>query len=152
MLDKVVDRPIPTMLKYSTHVSKGSMFNTPPAMNIFVVGETLKWVKSQGGVKEMQRRAIEKADLLYNYIDSSEMFKGTVAKEDRSLMNICFVMEEKYEHLQADLLAFATANNIAGIKGHRSVGGFRASCYNALEKESVEALVSVLKEFEAKHK
>ncbi|PID93154.1 MAG: 3-phosphoserine/phosphohydroxythreonine transaminase [Bacteroidetes bacterium] len=151
MLEKVVDRPIPTMLKYSTHVSKGSMFNTPPAMNIFVVGETLKWVKAQGGVKEMERRAIEKADLLYNYIDSSAMFKGTVAKEDRSLMNICFVFEEQYEHLQAELLAFAAEHNIAGIKGHRSVGGFRASCYNALEKESVEALVEMLKTFEAKH-
>ena len=152
MLEKVADRPIPTMLKYKTHQSKGSMFNTPPAMNIFVVGETLKWVKAKGGVKEMQRRAIEKADLLYNYIDQSVMFKGTVAKEDRSLMNICFVMTEKYEDKQADLLKFATEMNISGIKGHRSVGGFRASCYNALEKESVQHLVNVLKEFEAKNR
>lgn len=152
MLEKVSDRPIPTMLKYSTHVDEGTMFNTPPVLPIYVIGQTLKWVKSLGGVKEMEKRAIEKANMIYNYIDDSDMFVGTVAKEDRSLMNICFVMTEKYKDLEPDFLKVATAHNICGIKGHRSVGGFRASCYNALDVESVKFLVDLMKEYEIKNK
>ncbi|MDD4142740.1 MAG: 3-phosphoserine/phosphohydroxythreonine transaminase [Bacteroidales bacterium] len=151
-LQNISDRPIPTMLKYQTHVDEGTMFNTPPVLPIYVIGETLKWVKSVGGVKEMERRAIEKADLIYNYLDESKMFVGTVAKEDRSLMNICFVMTEKYKDLEPDFLKVATAHNICGIKGHRSVGGFRASCYNALDVESVKFLVDLMKEYEIKNK
>ena len=148
MLDKVVDRPIPTMLKYSTHVEKGSMFNTPPCINIFAIRETLKWVKAMGGVEAMDKLAQDRADLLYNAIDESNMFKGTVAKEDRSRMNICFIMEDKYEALQADFIKFAGERDIVGIKGHRSVGGFRASTYNASTMEDVEALVKAMKDFE----
>lgn len=148
MLDKVVDRPIPTMLKYSTHVEKGSMFNTPPCINIFAIRETLKWVKAMGGVEAMDKLAQDRADLLYNAIDESNMFKGTVAKEDRSRMNICFIMEDKYEALQADFIKFAGDRDIVGIKGHRSVGGFRASTYNASTMEDVEALVKAMKDFE----
>ncbi|MDR2085229.1 MAG: 3-phosphoserine/phosphohydroxythreonine transaminase [Bacteroidales bacterium] len=152
LLEKVADRPIPTMLKYQTHIDEGTMYNTPPVLPIFVVGETLKWVKELGGVKVMEKRAIEKADLIYNYIDNSEMFVGTVAKEDRSLMNICFVMQDKYKELEPEFLKVASANNICGLKGHRSVGGFRASCYNALDIESVQFLVNLMKEFEVKNK
>jgi len=153
LLESVVaDRMIPTMLRYQTHIDEGTMYNTPPVLPIFVVGETLKWVKSLGGVEVMEKRAIEKANLIYNYLDESNMFVGTVAKEDRSLMNICFVMQEKYQELEADFLKLASANNICGIKGHRSVGGFRASCYNALDIESVKVLVNLMKEFEVKNK
>jgi len=151
MLDKVVDRPIPTMLKYSIHVEKGSMFNTPPVINIFAIRETLKWVKSMGGVEAMDKLAQERADLLYKAIDQSSMFKGSVAKADRSRMNICFIMEDKYEALQADFIKFAGERNIVGIKGHRSVGGFRASTYNASTIDDVDALVKAMKEFEAKN-
>ena len=143
-----VSRPIPTMIDYRTHVDKGSMFNTPPVVPIFCALQTLKWIKAQGGVKEMERRAIERADLLYAEIDRNKMFRGTAAKEDRSLMNICFVMADEYKDLEADFLKFATERGMSGIKGHRSVGGFRASCYNALPKESVEALVACMQEFE----
>ncbi len=148
LLEQVVDRPIPTMLKYATQVENGSMFNTPPVTPIFVVRETLKWVKNLGGVEEMYKINKAKADLLYNAIDESKMFVGTVAKEDRSLMNICFVMEEKYKELEADFVKFAASKDCVGIKGHRSVGGFRASCYNALTIESVQVLVDAMNEFE----
>ena len=146
-----VSRPIPTMIDYRTHVDKGSMFNTPPVVPIFCALQTLKWIKAQGGVKEMQRRAIERADLLYAEIDRNKMFRGTAAKEDRSLMNICFVMADEYKDLEADFLKFATERGMSGIKGHRSVGGFRASCYNAMPLEGVQALVDCMKEFEANH-
>ncbi len=108
----------------------------------------LRWIKAQGGVKEMERRAIEKADMLYAEIDRNKMFVGTAAKEDRSRMNICFVMAPEYKDLEADFLKFATEKGMVGIKGHRSVGGFRASCYNALPKESVQALIDCMQEFE----
>ena len=144
-----VSRPIPTMIDYRTHVDKGSMFNTPPVVPIFCALQTLKWIKAQGGVKEMERRAIERADLLYAEIDRNKMFRGTAAKEDRSLMNICFVMADEYKDLEADFLKFATERGMSGIKGHRSVGGFRASCYNAMPLEGVQALVDCMKEFEA---
>ena len=146
-----VSRPIPTMIDYRTHVDKGSMFNTPPVVPIFCALQTLKWIKAQGGVKEMERRAIERADLLYAEIDRNKMFRGTAAKEDRSLMNICFVMADEYKDLEADFLKFATEHGMSGIKGHRSVGGFRASCYNAMPLEGVQALVDCMKEFEANH-
>ena len=146
-----VSRPIPTMIDYRTHVDKGSMFNTPPVVPIFCALQTLKWIKAQGGVKEMERRAIERADLLYAEIDRNKMFRGTAAKENRSLMNICFVMADEYKDLEADFLKFATERGMSGIKGHRSVGGFRASCYNAMPLEGVQALVDCMKEFEANH-
>ena len=146
-----VSRPIPTMIDYRTHVDKGSMFNTPPVVPIFCALQTLKWIKAQGGVKEMERRAIERADLLYAEIDRNKMFRGTAAKEDRSLMNIRFVMADEYKDLEADFLKFATERGMSGIKGHRSVGGFRASCYNAMPLEGVQALVDCMKEFEANH-
>lgn len=144
-----VDRAIPTMLDYRTHIKKGSMFNTPPVLPIFTALQTLRWIKKMGGVNEMQRRAQEKSALLYAEVDRNKLFHGTVAKEDRSHMNICFVMEEKYAHLEQAFLDFATEKGMVGIKGHRSVGGFRASCYNAMPIESVQALVDCMKAFEA---
>lgn len=144
-----VDRAIPTMLKYETHIDKESMFNTPPVLPIFSALQTLKWLKAQGGLAEIEKANIKKAELLYGEIERNSLFKPTVpAKEDRSLMNICFVMNEGYEHLEKEFNDFATARGMIGIKGHRSVGGFRASTYNALPYESVEALVSVMQEFE----
>ena len=147
MLQKVV-RPLPTMVNVNTHVENDSMFNTPPVFPIFVMNETLKWLKSIGGVEEIYRRNVEKAELLYNEIERNSLFRPTVAKEDRSLMNICFVMTEGNEELAPEFLEFAKERGMVGIKGHRLVGGFRASCYNACPKESVEALVACLQEFE----
>lgn len=144
------ERYIPTMLNYQTHVEGKSMFNTPPVVPIFAALQTLKWLKTQGGVEAMYKKNVEKAAILYNEIDASPMFKGTVAnKEDRSLMNICWVMAEGYEQYEKEFLDFATAKGMIGIKGHRSVGGFRASTYNALPKSSVEALVACMQEFKA---
>ena len=148
ILERVTRSTIPTMLKYRTQVEKGSMFNTPPVTAIFTVRETLRWVKSKGGVEVMNKLAQAKADLLYNAIDDSKMFTGTVPVEDRSRMNICFVMTEGYKDKDADFIAFAASRNCVGIKGHRSVGGFRASCYNALEIEGVQALVDAMAEYE----
>ncbi len=145
-----VDRDLPTMLNYKTHVDKGSMFNTPPVFPIFVALQTLKWYKSLGGIPAMQKMNEEKAKVLYDAIDSSKVFRGTVREQDRSLMNICFVMKDEYKELEKDFLDLATAKGMMGIKGHRSVGGFRASTYNALPLESVKALVDVMKEFEKK--
>lgn len=145
-----VDRPIPTMLDYRTHVEKGSMFNTPPVVPIFCALQTLKWIKANGGVEAMQKRAKERAEVLYSEIDRNKLFRATVtAKEDRSYMNICFVMADEYKELEADFLKFATERGMSGIKGHRSVGGFRASCYNAMPLEGVKALVACMQEFEA---
>ncbi len=151
MLESVV-RPLPTMMNVKTHVDNDSMFNTPPVFPIFVLRETLKWMKSIGGMDEMYRRNKEKAALLYDEIDRNSMFRGTAAAEDRSLMNICFVMAEGREDLAAEFLEFAQSRGMVGVKGHRLVGGFRASCYNACPKESVEALVACMREFEEKHK
>ncbi|MDD4644912.1 MAG: 3-phosphoserine/phosphohydroxythreonine transaminase [Bacteroidales bacterium] len=147
-LERVTRTNIPTMLKYRVHVENGSMKNTPPCTAIFTVREVLRWVKSIGGVREMDRRAQAKADLLYHAIDSSKLFVGTVAKEDRSRMNICFVMKEGYKDKEADFIAFAGTKGVIGIKGHRSVGGFRASCYNALDIASVQVLVDAMAEYE----
>ena len=147
-----VSRPIPTMLDYRTHIKENSLFNTPPVVSVYAALQTLKWLKSMGGLTEMYRRNKEKADMLYAEIDRNKLFKGTVTvKEDRSLMNICFVMNEEYRDLEAEFLQFAVSKGMAGIKGHRSVGGFRASTYNALPKEAVRALIDTMKEFEKQH-
>ena len=144
-------RELPTMVDYRTHVEKGSMFNTPPVVPIYSVLETMRWVKAQGGVKEMERRADERARILYDEIDRNKLFRGTVATEDRSVMNICFVMNDAYKELEKPFFDFATERGMVGIKGHRSVGGFRASCYNAQTLEGVNALVQAMKDFEAQH-
>ena len=146
------DRVIPTMLNYETHVKKGSMFNTPPVLPIFSALQTLKYYKQLGGVKVLEKMDMDKAEVLYNAIDGSKMFVATVPNhEDRSIMNVCFVMKPEYKDLEKDFVDFATEKGMMGIKGHRDVGGFRASLYNALPMESVKALVDVMKEFEAKH-
>ena len=128
------------------------MFNTPPVFSIYVMNETLKWLKEQGGVEAIQKINCQKAELLYGEIDRNSLFKGTAAVEDRSVMNVCFVMADGYESLQDEFMAFAKERGMTGIKGHRSVGGFRASIYNACPIESVQALVDCMKEFEQLHK
>lgn len=148
-----VDRPIPTMLDYRTHIKKGSMFNTPPVLPIFSALQTLRYYKQLGGISELERRDIEKAAYLYDAIDSSTMFQGTVTDPaDRSIMNVCFVMTPEYKDLEADFVEFCAQRGIVGIKGHRSVGGFRASLYNALPIESVKVLVDAMNDFETTHK
>lgn len=146
-----VQRAIPTMLDYRTHIKKGSMFNTPPVLPIFSALQTLRYYKQLGGIKAIEKMDLAKAEKLYEAIDSSRMFVGTAAPEDRSIMNVCFVMQPEYKELEAEFVSFAGTKGIVGIKGHRSVGGFRASLYNALPIESVEVLVNAMKEFEAKH-
>ena len=147
-----VSRYIPTMLDYRTHIDKDSMFNTPPVFPIFMMNETLKWLKSIGGVEKVWKANKEKAEILYNEIDRNSLFTGTAAVEDRSIMNVCFVMSPGYESLQDEFMAFAKERGMVGIKGHRSVGGFRASIYNACPKESVEALVDCMQDFEKSKK
>ena len=147
-----VSRYIPTMLDLRVHIDKESMFNTPPVFSIFVMNETLKWVKSMGGVEAIYELNRRKADTLYAEIDRNPLFVGTADKQDRSLMNVCFVMAPGYEHLQDEFAALAKNRSIIGIKGHRSVGGFRASIYNACTLEDVEALVACMQEFEQAHK
>ena len=146
-----VSRTIPTMLDYRTHVEKGSMFNTPPVVPIYSAMQNLRWIKKQGGVAEMERRALERSRILYDEIDRNKLFHGTVVNEDRSLMNICFVMNDEYKELETEFLQYAIGKGMVGIKGHRSVGGFRASCYNAMTVEGVKALVQCMKDFEAAH-
>lgn len=143
-----VERAIPSMLDYRIHIQEGSMFNTPPCLPIFTVKETLKWVKEIGGIAKMKELNWEKAGLLYDAIDNSKMFVGTAEKESRSVMNVCFVMKEQYKEKEAEFIAFAQSRGMVGLKGHRSVGGFRASLYNAMPKESVQALIDVMHEFE----
>ncbi len=143
-----VDRVLPSMLDYRVHIKEGSMYNTPPCLPIYTIMETLRWIKSLGGVKVLQEMNQKKAKLLYDTMDNSKIFIGTVEKDSRSLMNICFVMREGYQHLEDEFMNFAKANGMSGIKGHRSVGGFRASTYNALPYESVQALVDCMNEFE----
>ena len=144
-------REIPTMLDYRTHVEKGSMFNTPPVVPIYSALETLRWIKKNGGVETMDKLAQKRAEIVYGEIDRNKLFRGTAATEDRSLMNICFVMNDEYKELEKEFLDFAVSKGMVGVKGHRSVGGFRASCYNAQTIEGCEALVACMKEFEAKH-
>ena len=139
------------MLDYRTHIDKGSMFNTPPVFSIYIMHETLKWVKSLGGVEAMYKINLKKAATLYDEIDRNSMFVGTAVKEDRSIMNVCFVMAPGKEDLQDEFLSFAKSRGMVGIKGHRSVGGFRASLYNACSQEDVDALVACMQEFEKMH-
>ena len=146
-----VSRPIPTILDYRTHIKAESMFNTPPVFAVFAAQQTLRWLKELGGVKAIQKKNIEKAAMLYDEIDRNKLFVPTIKDpDDRSLMNICFIMAEEYKELEQLFAEFAKSKGIVGIAGHRSVGGFRASTYNALPIESVKALVDAMKEFEAR--
>ncbi len=140
----------PTMLKFKTQADAGSLYNTPPCYGIYICGKVFKWLKKMGGLEEMKKRNEEKAKILYDFLDSSELFKGTVAKEDRSLMNVPFVTGDK--DLDAKFVAEAKAAGLENLKGHRSVGGMRASIYNAMPKEGVEKLVEFMKEFEKNNK
>lgn len=146
-----VSRAIPTMIDYRTHINNGSMFNTPPVFPIYVTRETLRWLKGLGGVEKMQEINRAKAKLLYDEIDRNAVFKGTAAVEDRSLMNVCFVPNNGYEDLYDAFMDFAKERGMVGVKGHRLVGGFRASIYNAMPIESVQALVDCMQEFEKAH-
>jgi phosphoserine aminotransferase len=147
-----VTRPLPSMLDYRTHIKGESMFNTPPVFAVFAAQQTLTWLKNLGGVKVIQKMNIEKANILYDEIERNRLFVPTIADpDDRSLMNICFVMAPEYKDLEKPFADFAKSRGMLGIEGHRSVGGFRASTYNALPKESVEALVGTMKEFESKN-
>jgi phosphoserine aminotransferase len=147
-----VTRPLPSMLDYRVHIKGESMYNTPPVFTIFAAQQTLSWLKNLGGVSAIQKKNNEKAAILYNEIDRNKLFKPTIADaEDRSIMNICWVMADNYKELEKPFADFAKSKGMLGIEGHRSVGGFRASTYNALPRESVEALVGVMKEFEAKN-
>ena len=147
MYEKVAERHIPTMMKYKIHADNDSMYNTPPVFPILVSKYNLEWVLSAGGVEGMAKRNQEKADLLYQAIDQSPYFRGTTAVEDRSQMNVCFVFEEQHVGLEEKFNAACKAANLSGLKGHRSVGGYRASLYNALPLESVQALVHVIETF-----
>ena len=146
-----VSRYLPAMLDYRNHIDKLSMYNTPPVFSIFVMNETLKWLKGIGGIDAIHDLDVRKAGALYAEIDRNSLFTGTAAREDRSIMNVCFVMTPGREELQDAFLKFATERDIVGIKGHRSVGGFRASLYNACTQEDVEALVAAMQEFEKLH-
>ncbi|MGM9713698.1 MAG: 3-phosphoserine/phosphohydroxythreonine transaminase [Prevotella sp.] len=146
-----VSRQIPTMLDYRTHISKGSMFNTPPVVPIYSALMNLRYIKAHGGVEAMEKLALQRAEIVYGEIDRNKLFVGTAEEDSRSLMNLTFVLKDEYQDLQDEFLAFATAQGMVGIKGHRSVGGFRASCYNAMSVEGCQALVNCMKEFEAKH-
>nr|WP_121273138.1 3-phosphoserine/phosphohydroxythreonine transaminase [Pedobacter schmidteae] len=143
-------RGIPSMLDYKVHIEGGSMYNTPPVFSIYVAMLNLRWLKSKGGVAEIEKENIAKANALYAEIDRNPLFKGTCAVEDRSRMNVCFVMNNP--ELEKPFLKFAEENGIEGIKGHRSVGGFRASMYNALPITSVHALIELMQTFEENHK
>ncbi|MBQ3582856.1 MAG: 3-phosphoserine/phosphohydroxythreonine transaminase [Alistipes sp.] len=150
MLEQV-KRKLPSMVNVNTHVENGSMFNTPPVFPIYVLSQTLRWLKAEGGVKAIHERNERKAAMLYAEIDRNPLFKGTAAVEDRSSMNICFVMNDGYEALADEFFAMAKERGMVGIKGHRLVGGFRASCYNACPVEAVEALVKCMQDFEKMH-
>ncbi len=143
-----VSRKIPTMLDYKTHIENESMFNTPPVVPIYAAMQTLRWLKANGGVPAMEKKNKEKAAILYAEIDRNPLFVGTAAKEDRSIMNVCFVMAKGHEEKETDFAKFASSKGLDGLKGHRSVGGFRASIYNAMPIEGVQALVDAMKEFE----
>lgn len=146
-----VSRPIPTMLNYQTHVKKGSMFNTPPVVPIYCALQNLRYIKTHGGVIAMEKLAKERAEIVYNEIDRNRLFVGTAEESSRSLMNLTFVLKPEYQDLQDEFMAFATSKGMVGVKGHRDVGGFRASCYNAMSIEGVKALVACMQEFEKNH-
>ena len=139
------------MLDYRTHVKKGSMFNTPPVVPIYSALMNLRYIKAHGGVKAMEQLAQERAKIVYGEIDRNKLFVGTAEEDSRSLMNLTFVLKPEYQELQDEFMAFATSKGMVGIKGHRDVGGFRASCYNAMSIEGCEALVACMKEFESNH-
>lgn len=139
----------PTMLNYETHAKNGSMFNTPPTYGIYICGLVYEWIKNMGGVKVMHEKNVEKAKLLYDFLDNSKMFRGTVVPEDRSLMNVPFVTDS--DELNAAFIAEAKAKGFVNLKGHRTVGGMRASIYNAMPIEGVKALVAFMKDFETKN-
>ena len=141
-----VDEKVPTMLQYKIHADAQSLYNTPPAYGIYICGKVFKWLKKMGGLKEMKKRNEEKAKILYDFLDSSKLFKGTVRKEDRSLMNVPFVTGDA--DLDAKFVAEAKEAGFENLKGHRTVGGMRASIYNAMPKEGVEKLVEFMKKFE----
>lgn len=143
-----VSRKIPSMLDYRIHIEEGSMFNTPPVLPIYSAMHTLRWLKELGGLSVMEKMNKEKAAILYDAIDNSKIFKGTAALEDRSLMNVCFVMQDEFKDLEDKFFKYATERGMSGIKGHRSIGGFRASIYNAMPKDGVQALVDCMKDFE----
>lgn len=146
-----VQRPIPSMLNYQVHIENESMFNTPTCIAIYTALQTLKWYKQMGGVAAMHKINIKKAEMLYNEIERNKAFKPTVTvDEDRSIMNVTFVMSDNYKEKEAEFQEFASSKGMVGIKGHRSVGGFRASIYNAMPVESVQALIDCMKEFESK--
>ena len=151
-----IERNLQTMVNYKTHAAEEarniSMFNTPPVFPIFVMHETLKWVKELGGVEAMNKINKEKAEILYAEIDRNSMFKGTAEKDSRSIMNVCFVMADEHKDKEAAFMEFAKERGMVGIKGHRSVGGFRASIYNACPLESVQALVKCMQDFEMANK
>jgi phosphoserine aminotransferase len=147
MYEKMAERHIPTMMKYKIHADNDSMYNTPPVFPILVSKYNLEWVLSAGGVEGMAKRNQEKADLLYNAIENCPYFKGTTAVEDRSQMNVCFVFNEEHMGLEEKFNEACKLANLSGLKGHRSVGGYRASLYNALPLESVQALVNVMETF-----
>ena len=140
-------RQLPAMLDYAVHIKHGSMYNTPPMLPIFTALQTLRWVKRQGGVEEMGRRAAERAAVVYDEIDRNPLFMGTALPADRSLMNACFVLSPAYKHLEGAFADFALSRGIYGIRGHRSVGGFRASMYNAMPLEGAQALAQCMKDF-----
>ena len=143
-----VERAIPSILDYGVHIANGSMFNTPPTLPIYTALCNLRWVKGQGGVLEMGRRAAERAAVVYDEIDRNPLFRGTAVDEDRSYMNIDFVMAPGYEELEGAFMEYAAARGVVAIKGHRSVGGFRASCYNAMPLEGARMLAECMRGFE----
>ncbi|MEM5773691.1 MAG: 3-phosphoserine/phosphohydroxythreonine transaminase [Anaerolineaceae bacterium] len=146
-----VERPLPSMVDYRIHIENGSMYNTPPVVAVFTMLETLKWVKAEGGLEEMNKRADARANLLYGELERNKMLQPVAEDGSRSRMNVTFVLKPEYAELEKDLLALAKERGMEGIKGHRSVGGFRASLYNAMPLESVQALVDCLKDFEKSH-
>ena len=139
----------PTMLKYKIHADNNSLYNTPPCYNIYICGKVFKWIKKMGGLSAMKEHNEKKAAVLYDFLNQSKLFKGTVRKEDRSLMNVPFVTGDK--ELDAEFIKAAEAAGFVNLKGHRTVGGMRASIYNAMPIEGVEKLVAFMKDFEAKH-
>lgn len=143
-------RHLPSMFDYSIHIKKNSAFNTPPVFPIYVSMLNLRWVKKMGGIKAMEERSIARSKMIYEEIDRNPLFRGTTAVEDRSRMNATYVLNEKYQSLEGDFLELSKSAGISGIKGHRSVGGFRASMYNAMELDSVKVLVEVMQDFESR--